>query len=89
MVHCIELNFLSRVDHLLWHVKVQYRFHKSPPLNPTQSKLNPVHNLTTYLSKIYFNIIFPCMLMTLKSYLPLWFLNSNSNIFLISPAYAT
>jgi len=41
---------------LLWNPEVHYRVHKSPPLVPVLSKMNPVHNFLSYFSKI--NLIF-------------------------------
>jgi len=37
---------------LLWNQKFHYSVHKSPPLDPILSHLNPVHNLTSYLRSI-------------------------------------
>jgi len=50
------------IDHLLWTLKLHYYVHKSPPQNPIPSNVNPVHTLTSYSFKIYFNIILPSML---------------------------
>ena len=50
----------------LWHPKVHYHFHDSPPTVPTLGQINPIHTLPSYFLKIHFNIIFPAMPMSSK-----------------------
>jgi hypothetical protein len=46
---------------ILWNPKAHCRAHKSPPLVPVLSQIDPVHTITSCLSKINFNIVHPPM----------------------------
>jgi hypothetical protein len=39
---------------ILWNTEIYYRVHKSPPLAPILSQINPVHATTFCFSKINF-----------------------------------
>jgi hypothetical protein len=50
---------LKNLPSILWNPKVQHRAHKSPPLVPILNHTNPIHSISSYLSKIHFNIVHP------------------------------
>jgi len=49
------------------------RIHKSPPLDPVLSHLNPVHTVTYYLLKTHFNFVLPFLSSSSKWSLPFRF----------------
>jgi hypothetical protein len=44
---------------ILWNPTAQYRVNNSPTLVPILSKINPIHSISSYLSEIHFNIVYP------------------------------
>jgi hypothetical protein len=49
----------QELSNIMWKPKVYYHVHKSPPLVPILSQIDPVRNTPSYLAKIHFNIVHP------------------------------
>jgi hypothetical protein len=63
----------QKLNSILWNPKVQYRVHKSPPLIPILSHINPIHTIPSYLSKIHPNVVHPPMSQSSQCSLSFWF----------------
>jgi hypothetical protein len=74
---------------ILGSPKTHHRVHKSPPLVPILRKIDPVHTIPSYLSKIYFNIVYPTYVLVflvvsfLLAFPPISYMSSSSPPFVL------
>jgi hypothetical protein len=75
-----EANWFSasqEILHILWNLKVHYRFHKRPPPVPTLSQLDTVHTPTSHFLKFYLILSSHLYLGPSKLSLPIRFPHQN------------
>jgi hypothetical protein len=88
----IELNSSwadGEITRLAWVLEVYYRVHKTPPLIPTMSQMNPIHIFPHYIPKIHLTVSYHPRLDLLNILFPSVFPTKILYVFFISPMRAT
>jgi hypothetical protein len=59
LIEKLNVTQLVKKYPFLWNLRVHYRVHTSPPLDPILSQLNPVRPNDPYLPEVHHNVILP------------------------------
>jgi len=77
----------QKIPRILWNLKVNYRIHKTPPIFPILSQINPVYSYPSYLLDSHSSIIFSSMPRSFK--LSLCIVSPNRNTVCTFPVSLT